>query len=565
MVSKFKEVVLSIVLIGLYILSAPGCANQLPPGGGPQDTTPPEIVEYYPLDGTVNFTGEYFELTFSEYVDKRSLKDAIFISPALKGIPEIDWSGKSVRVYFPEKLLDSITYTISIGTDVIDYNNRNRMAESFVFAFSTGDKIDNFTISGKVFEDQPSGTLIFAYRNASDTLNPADTRPDYISQAGQTGEFKFTGLAAGTYRLFGIKEEIKDQVYDPEKDKIGIPPVEPVLSVKDTGYSALNMILITEDYTTPRLLSANMLDRYHIHVTFSEELDQAKLSAGNFKIVDSTSGSKYNPVYFFKGRGKQGEYFLSVKDSLNPEGNYVLQVSSFADVQGNARASDAVLLTVSGKPDTVAPILLRTEPSYNAKNVDHLNALFTFIFDDGFDTERIKNRIAFKDSSDRSVTFDFIKNSDASISLKPVSGMRPGTDYFIAFNFINVVDAAGNAVDSNYIYKFKTLSELDYTGLSGIVQNIDMRKKPLLILESEERGGLSFRTVPSAKETFEFNRVLPGKYKLYVLYDTDGDGKITPGQVRTFKPSEEFYYHPETVSLLPRWMVTDFIFNVETP
>ena len=41
-----------------------GCANQLPPGGGDVDKTPPEIVSTYPADGTTNFHDDISSLNF---------------------------------------------------------------------------------------------------------------------------------------------------------------------------------------------------------------------------------------------------------------------------------------------------------------------------------------------------------------------------------------------------------------------------------------------------------------------------------------------------------------------
>jgi len=73
-----------------------GCANQLPPTGGDVDRLPPEIVEVFPPDGTTNYEKDYFEIKFSEYVDKRSVRDAIFISPFIEGALELSWSGKSM-------------------------------------------------------------------------------------------------------------------------------------------------------------------------------------------------------------------------------------------------------------------------------------------------------------------------------------------------------------------------------------------------------------------------------------------------------------------------------------
>lgn len=138
------------------------CANQLPPPGGEPDRIPPTIVEVYPPDGTINFDDNYFEIEFSEYVDKRSVTEAIFISPFIEGSLDYSWTGTSLEVTFPEKLKDNVTYTITIGTDVVDLNNKNRMAQAFTFSFSKGDKIDRKNISGKVYGKKKEGIFIYA-------------------------------------------------------------------------------------------------------------------------------------------------------------------------------------------------------------------------------------------------------------------------------------------------------------------------------------------------------------------------------------------------------------------
>ncbi len=128
-----KKLIVYSAILFLFIFS--DCANQLPPGGGEVDKIPPRIIEVYPEQGTTNFNDDYFEIGFSEYVDKRSVKDAVFISPAIDGTLDFDWSGKYVRVYFPDSLKKNVTYVVTIGTDVVDLNNKNRMAEAYTLIF----------------------------------------------------------------------------------------------------------------------------------------------------------------------------------------------------------------------------------------------------------------------------------------------------------------------------------------------------------------------------------------------------------------------------------------------
>ena len=43
-----------LIFIILTLLLINSCAHQLPPGGGDVDMIPPEVVETYPPDGTIN-------------------------------------------------------------------------------------------------------------------------------------------------------------------------------------------------------------------------------------------------------------------------------------------------------------------------------------------------------------------------------------------------------------------------------------------------------------------------------------------------------------------------------
>ena len=68
MVKKSK-----LALLFANILFIAGCANQMAPVGGEVDKIPPEIIESYPKDRTTNYTENFIELKFSEYVDKISI------------------------------------------------------------------------------------------------------------------------------------------------------------------------------------------------------------------------------------------------------------------------------------------------------------------------------------------------------------------------------------------------------------------------------------------------------------------------------------------------------------
>lgn len=560
MVKKSKKQLTNTILffIGLFLS---GCANQLPPGGGDIDRIPPEIVEVYPADETINFNDKYFEIGFSEFVDKRSVKDAIFISPALDGEPELDWSGRYVRVYFPSKLRDNTTYVITIGTDVVDHNNRNRMAESLTFTFSTGDKIDRREITGRVYDEKPEGIMLFAYKVTDNEINPSEVKPDYISQTGLNGQYRLAGLAAGFYRVFAIQDEFRDLLYQLEQDKYGAPYLDVYVSEEDTLFAGLNFFLTLGDTTAPSLQSAVMTDRNHILLSFNEPIDSTMIKSDNFWIVDSTKNQKFNPLYAYKGNTKPHEVVLSINHEVKEENKMFVFADSAKDKSGNLSVNTSAALVVSDLPDTIKPDISKTIPINNSDRVDFLNSKIFFQFNDGLDSVELKKNISFSDTGGIKISYHINFIDDASFIIEPAVRLYPLNHYQIQINLSNLQDAAGNKIDSVYKFKFKTISGLDFTGVSGTLIDYDEKKNPLIVLESiAEKKQFKQRIGESGK--FNFERMNAGKYLLWSFYDKDSTGLFDFGWVNPYKPSSQFSVHPDTLELKPRWSVTDLKFRL---
>ena len=547
-----------LLVIGLLLFD---CANQLPPGGGDIDRVPPVITEISPPDGTTNYKEDYFELTFSKYVEKRSLKDAIFISPTIKGNIELDWSGHSVRVNFPEKLKDSTTYVITIGTDLVDYNNKNRMAESVTFSFSTGSKVDKKIISGKVFDEKPSGILIFAYKKGKEDPNPMKIKPDYISQAGNDGRYKIIGLAAGDYRVFAVYDQYRDFLYQPEQDKIGMSPRDVSFSEQDTLYSNLNFFLTKIDTSAPRILLSVMTDKMHILVSFSEPVDSTCIRANNFFVYDSTAKKRTPMLFAYKGNTKPGEIVLVISQNI-PEGNSNwFFADSIKDISGNMYRNDFSQLTVSTKLDTTKLDIYKYIPPNRTDRADFIDQKFTFFLNDGVDTNQIKNVVSFTDTSDTPVIFNIKFLDDASFRIEPLKSLEARKDYVIKINFSKLTDAAGNRLDSVYQYKFKTISGSDFTGISGVLKKVDLNKRPVLILQGIDDDKNIYTLSFLTDNRFNIDRVTPGKYVLWAYLDVDSSGSYTFGSINPFKPAEEFSFYPDTLDLKARWVQSDLLFE----
>ncbi len=222
MIWKYKYALYLIVINTIFIFS---CANQLPPSGGMDDKIPPKIISIYPVPNTVNFKDSKIRFQFDEYVDRRSFEESFFISPKPKGETTFNWSGKGVEVEFSKPLDRNKTYVVVIGKDLKDLRGGNNITAPLNLAFSTGEKIDKGSISGKVYADNTDRVKILAFLTngvPENSLDPAVKLPDYIIQITSDGMYKLTNLPEGDYRIFAITDEDRSNLFDKNLDKIAV-------------------------------------------------------------------------------------------------------------------------------------------------------------------------------------------------------------------------------------------------------------------------------------------------------------------------------------------------------
>lgn len=541
-----------------------GCANQLPPGGGGPDLEPPTVVDVYPPDKTLNYTGDFFEVTFSEYIEKRSFRDAIFISPAIEGELKVSWTGRTATVEFFEPLKQNVTYNITLGTDIEDYNNRNKMASAYNFSFSTGERIDSGIIAGKVFGEKSAGSMIFAYLLDGDTINPGKLKPDYISQAGKEGRFTLVGLTPGDYLVFAVQDQFKDFLFQSDQDEIAVPDrIIKVNQNTDTAHIPfLNLYLQKIDTIAPRILNAVMTDERHILVSFSEEIEHGGFNNHSVSVLDVANRSVFHPITFFRGKTKPSEFVLLIPP-VSDSSEFKVIIDSLKDKSGNVTVSDTTNLIISSTPDTTAPNLFRVIPTYNYRESEFENAVFSFSFDDAIKTEKLKFALIFADTLKNRVDFE-IETADASqFVVKPLKNLKPSTDYIIQFNFKDVPDFNGNSTDSLYTYRFRTISELEYSGVYGKLITDDSTLNYKIVLENTSTPGKYIYGRLSRDGAFEFPKLRGGKYHLICFIDNNDNGKLDKGYPFPYVRSEEFYYFQNILDVSPRWAITEVEFELQ--
>ncbi len=237
-IERFLPAIPVALIFGSMMFSH-SCANTTtPPSGGDKDTIPPVITNIWPLPGTVNVPthNTQITITFNEYVTVKDPK-GIFLSPPLEKTPKYKIRGKSVIVYFESDLEENTTYTLDLTNAIAD-NNENNIYQGYTLMFSTGSTIDSMAVTGVVRDCntlQPiSGATVMLYKDLSDSA-VFKHRPDAAVKTDDWGFFAIRNIADTLYRLYAIKDEGSNNIYDPDNDRIAFCDsiIRPVLIASD--------------------------------------------------------------------------------------------------------------------------------------------------------------------------------------------------------------------------------------------------------------------------------------------------------------------------------------------
>ncbi|MHA4810474.1 Ig-like domain-containing domain [Flavitalea flava] len=209
---KIKNGLLFFILFSLTITGAiniSGCANIVPPLGGPRDTLPPRLLVVAPRDSTRHFTGNKIVFNFNEYIEAKELLQNLIVSPLPKVDPIVDAKLRTLTVRIKDTLQPNTTYSLDFGNSIRDVNEGN-ILKNFTYVFTTGNYIDSSQFSGNVIiasTGKVDSTLIVMLHRSHDDSAVIKERPRYIAKVDTTGRFRFHFLEPGTYYLFALKDE----------------------------------------------------------------------------------------------------------------------------------------------------------------------------------------------------------------------------------------------------------------------------------------------------------------------------------------------------------------------
>src|SRR6185503_817044 len=188
-----------IILSILKITVLSGCANMIPPTGGPRDSLPPLLIKVTPPDSSRNFSNKTITFTFDEFIEdvqQQNPYQNVMISPNPSTPPVFESKLRTLTVKLKDTLEPNTTYHIDFGDVIKDVNERN-VLNNFSYIFTTGNTLDTLQLSGNVVLAETGGvdtTMVVMLFKSGDDSAIVNDRARYITKLDGKGNFHFRYL-----------------------------------------------------------------------------------------------------------------------------------------------------------------------------------------------------------------------------------------------------------------------------------------------------------------------------------------------------------------------------------
>lgn len=577
------------------------CAKMGNPDGGLYDETPPYILSTSPADKGVNVKTKRVNINFNEFIKMENAQEKVIVSPPQLEQPEIKAAGKKVIVNLKDSLKENTTYTIDFS-DAISDNNEGNPLGNYTYSFSTGEQIDTFEVSGRVLEasnlEPIKGILVGLYNNLSDTIF---TRKPMlrVSRTDSRGHFVVKGIAAGTYRIYALKDADGNYIFNQKSEELAFshtmlsPSCVPAMrqdtlwkdtlhidSIKQVTYTRflpddLVLLAFTEEKADRAYLKSERTNPNKFTLYFSgADKVLPKLRGLNFNeknaFITEPSANKDTITYWLR------DTTLCNQDTLRMEMKYmatdttgmlvdktdtleVLSKTSYAKrmkekqkkyeewkkEQEKSRKKEEHFETEM-KPEALEPKYIVSSEMTPSENVSivmpaplaHCDSAAVHLYAK-HDTLWYKSKFVFR------------KVPHAYRRYEIIGEWRPEVEYSIEVDSGAFTDIYGRtseaykggtkvgALDS-YSSLFLTLSGAQDTG--AVVQLLD--KSDAVVHEVRAKDNRA-----------DFYYLRPDTYYLRLYFDTNGNGKWDTGSYADDRQPETMLYYPKEILCKAQWDV----------
>jgi hypothetical protein len=203
----------------MALIQMGGCANIVPPSGGPRDSIPPYAVYAKPKDSSTNIAPKEILISFNEYITTNALQEQLIVSPNIKNNPLVDQRLNMVRIRLSDSLNANTTYSLQFGNALRDVNEGN-IVQNYTYVFSTGNQIDTGKLFGKVQIAETglvdSSLIAVLHPIEKDSAIYKD-KPTYYSRINGQGIFEFKFLPASDFNIYIVPNDFSKRYDDSTK------------------------------------------------------------------------------------------------------------------------------------------------------------------------------------------------------------------------------------------------------------------------------------------------------------------------------------------------------------
>jgi len=498
----------------LILLSA--CARIGRPTGGDKDTTPPRLLKSIPDTKTTNFNGKEIVLYFDEYVQIKNPTKNLLISPPLQQSPVIVPAGiasKSFKIKFQDSLQPNTTYLINFGNSIVDFNEGNKLP-NLQLVFSTGSVIDSLKLKGKIkpvhYNGKADNIIVGLYplEGFKDSL-VFKQKPYYVTTADKNGSFHLKYLRKGKYKIIGIIDQNNDYKYKQGEDAIGF--LDKIIEIP--GDTLIQINLFQEP---PRLNfeKTEQVNKNHLLIEVKGSIDSLQVQTldslpQEIRIIDG------NQLHI---------WYDTPKDSIK----LALQLGSKTKKYIRKR---------SKKTDSLqAQIVVGSNPLDTLRITANIPLT-------AYDKTKIKLT-----TDSLLVPFDLQLTPRYSYQLN--FDKTPGKNYKIEILPGALTDFLGHRLKDTLRANVRIKPEEDFGKLILNFKNHSGEKRfvELLLNNNTYRKTKTF-----ISDSITIPYLLPGKYKVRIVYDTNGNNHWDTGDYLKHRQPEETLEPDKEIEIRPNW------------
>jgi len=507
------------------------CALQVPPDGGAKDLSPPKIVYSQPENKAVNFSGKSIRIDFDEIISVTELSSQLVVSPLLVNPPEIKARKNTLYINIEDTLRDNTTYTMNFGSGIADNNEGNKI-EDYQFVFSTGSVLDTFSISGKVTNafdlTTEKGILVSICQNENDSTPYLD-RPLYFTKTNESGVFRITNIAPGSYRIFAIKDKDANYLYSSEEM---MAFYNSSVQHNDTG---IHLRLFTE---APALRFLKSYSEFpgKASLVFNAPADSVK-----FAWVTDTSKLQIYSQSFSKLLDTLTIWYKNTTaDSL---------VITFDDKQVGDTSVIRLFKRTEGKATRKSVKEFEISPAINQTSIQHLHLPYYLHSTKPLASADFSKIVLLEDSQSVSPRFQFIDSLHMNLELQYAWKSKTRYSLFIPpGTFTNIYNESNDTIDIDFL----SHNESDYGSVTLKLLKSVINPYVLQLLNPE--GSKIFRQfIVSSDTSIEMLNLDPGQYRLKFINDINANGKWDSGSYLNKVQPEIVEFYKETVLVRGNW------------